>query len=133
MVSCDFKCCGLLMSPKYFQCIVSLSSNVWKAIQYSRKKPVIPLSDDEKERFLLNYEILRIKLAHNDMPHYKESLKIFLQSLVFEFHDILLPKAELNADDTTCRYTSGENLFNRFIDLIIATSPQKHNVKYYAD
>lgn len=132
MMSYDFKFQGLLMSPRYFQSIFYLPGKMWKAGFDLRKMPVIHLSEKEVEGFVVNNKMLDYKLARTDMPHHKESIKLLLQSLVYEMYDVLAPKLQLN-ENVQYGYSSGEVLFGRFINLLSVEMPHRHNVGFYAD
>lgn len=132
MVSCDFECRGVLMSPKYFQTVFYLPGNIWKAGFDVRKMPVLHMSQKEVDGFMLNYEMLKYKLACTDKPHYKQSLRLFLQSLIYEVYDAFAPKLHL-AGDARIGYTSAEALFNRFVGMLTAESPHRRPVTFYAD
>lgn len=132
MFSYDFKFHGLLMSPRYFQSVFFLPSKMWKVGLDVRKMPMFHLSEKEMEGFLVNYEALKYKLACTDSPHHKESIKLFLQSLVYEMYDILAPKLQV-PENIEYGYSSGEVLFGRFANLLSTEMPHRHPVGYYAD
>lgn len=132
MMSYDFKFQGLLMSPRYFQSIFYLPGKMWKAGFDLRKMPVIHLTEKEVEGFVVNNKMLEYKLTRTDMPHHKESIKLLLQSLVYEMYDVLAPKLQLN-ENVQYSYSSGEILFGRFVNLLSAEMPYRHPVGYYAD
>ena len=132
MVSCDFKCRGLLMSPQYFKSVFYLPGKMWKAGFDIRRVPVLHLSDAELEGFMVDCDVLKYKLAHTDRPHHKQAIKLLLQSQIYDMYDILAPKLQLN-ENVSYGYSSGEALFGRFINLITAESPCRHSVIFYAD
>ena len=133
MVSCDFKCLGMLLSPTYFQSIFNLSGNFWEAGLSVRKFPVISLSEQEVEGFLVTHQMLKHKLTLTNLPHHKQSFKLLLQSLIYEFYDILAPKLQLNGELYSYSSSSSEVLFKRFISLVSTESPRRHEVSFYAD
>ena len=132
MISYDFKFQGLLMSPQYFQSVFFMPGKIWKAGLDVRKMPLFHLEDKETEGFVVNYEMLKYKLSRTDMPHHQQSLKLFLQSLVYDMYDMLSPKLQLGPD-IDYGYSSGEILFGRFANMLSAELPHRHNVGYYAD
>ena len=132
MVSCDFNCRGLLMSPQYFQSVFYMPGKMWKAGFDIRKFPVLHLDDDELEGFMVDFDILAYKLSHTDRPHHKQAIKLLLQSQIYDMYDILAPKLRLSKD-VDYGYSSGEALFGRFINLVTAESPRRRSVVYYAD
>lgn len=132
MISYDFKFRGLLMSPQYFLSVFYLPGKLWKAGLDVRKMPLFHLDDNEMEGFLVNYEMLKHKLANNNLPHHKQSIKLLLQSLVYEMYDVLSPKMQLS-EEIGYGYSSGEILFGRFANMLSAEMPLRHPVGYYAD
>ena len=131
MVSCDFRCCGMIMSPAYFESIFIVGGNVWEAGLIIREHPLLHLDDHEVEHFLFDLEVLKRKLADTHLPHHEQILKLLLQSFVFEFYDNIAPK--LNQQMPCGGHTSGEVLFKRFVSLVTAESPRRREVGYYAD
>ncbi len=131
MVSCDFKCCGMLMSPAYFESIFIIGGNIWEAGLIIRENPLLHLEDYEVQHFLADYEFLKHKLADTHLPHHRQILKLLLQSFVFEFYDNIAPK--LNQQVACGNRTSADVLFTRFVSLVTTESPRRREVKYYAD
>ena len=132
MMSYGFKFKGLLMSPRYFQSIFFLPGKLWKAGLDVRKIPVFHLEDKDVEGFQVNYEMLRYKLSRTDLPHHQQTIKLLLQSLVYEMYDVIAPKLQLK-EDVSYGYSSGEILFGRFANLLSAENPHRHPVGFYAD
>lgn len=131
MVSCDFKCRGLLMSPAYFENIFILGGNIWEAGLIIREHPLLHLDEQEMENFLTDHEFLKHKLARTELPHHEQSLKLLLQSLVFEFYDNISPM--LDKQLPLRRFSSAEIIFKRFLSLAAGEAPRRHDVAYYAD
>ena len=132
MISYDFKFQGLLMSPQYFQSVFFMPGKIWKAGLDVRKMPLFHLDDKEAEGFVINYKMLGYKLSRTDMPHHQQSIKLFLQSLVYDMYDVLAPKLQLS-ESIDYGYSSGEILFGRFANMLSAEIPLRHPVSYYAD
>ncbi len=131
MVSCDFKCRGLLMSPAYFESIFIIGGNIWEAGLIIRENPLLHLEDNEAEHFLTDYEFLKHKLAEPHLPHHDQILKLLLQSFVFEFYDNIAPM--LNQQVSCANCTSAELIFKRFVSLVSVEFPRRREVGYYAD
>lgn len=131
MVSIDFKCEGLVISPTFFESIFFLGGNHWEAALAVKKQPVLHMREDEVERALFNLGIIRKKLTDTKLPHHKEALKLLLHSMIYEFYDFLSPK--LNLDMDGYGYSASEILFKRFVRMLADSSPCRHEVGYYAD
>lgn len=132
MVSCDFKLRGILMSKEYFQTVFYLPDKLWKVGFDIMKTPLIHLNEQETSGFILSYDMLKYKLSHTHMPHHSQSTKLFLQSMVYEMYDVLSPKLQISTDIQP-NFSSGGQIFRRFLNMVTAESPYRHNVIYYAD
>ncbi len=131
MVSCDFKCHGLLMSPTYFESVFLLGGNIWEAGFIIREQPLLHLDEQKVAEMLLDFDVLKRKLSATHLPHYKQIVKLMLQSFVFEFYDNLSPMLQQQA--LSRKYTSAEVIFKRFLSLVSAESPRRREVAYYAN
>ncbi len=131
MVSCDFKCRGILMSPTYFENVFMLGGNVWEASMIVRDHPLLHLDEQEVENMMLDFEVLRRKLAATDLPHYEQIVKLMLQSFVFEFYDSVSPM--LTQQISTRNYSSAEVIFRNFLNIASKEAPRRHDVAYYAN
>lgn len=129
MASFDFKCQGLIMSEKMLESILFLGGKIWDAKFIIRDNPVIHLTEEEMETSIRNNDFLRSKLEGPKLPHHKEMLRLLLQSMVHEFYDMMVPKLHLEQYN----YTSGENLFSRFMDMAAQETPRHRDVRHYAD
>lgn len=130
MVSCDFECHGMLMSPAYFENIFLLGGNIWEVSLIIREQPTLHLSEQEVYDFLLNFKVLKHKLTATDLPHHEQIVKLMLQSLVFEFYDRISPMLKQQAPSHN--YSSAEVIFKRFVSLASKEAPLRHDVTYYA-
>lgn len=131
MISIDFRCIGLVLSPAFLESLFFLGGNSYEAILASRKQPVIHLSEEEVERSKFNMDIIRTKLNDTALPHHKEVLRLLLHSLIYEFYDCLSPKLRL--EEKNYGYTASEMLFKRFSHLLAQEAPYRREVGYYAD
>lgn len=131
MVSFDFKCRGILMSPTYFESIFILGGNIWEAGLIIRENPLLHLEDQDMEHFLKDYEFLKQKLADTHLPHHAQIIKLLLQSFIYEFYDNIVPMLDQQLPDRD--YSSGEILFKRFASLATTDAPRHRDVGYYAD
>ena len=131
MVSCDFKCRGILMSPTYFESIFLLGGNIWEVSFLLRNQPLFHLDEKLEDIFLLNYKILKNKLGTVDLPHHKEIVKFLLQSMIYEFYDFISPM--LNHQLVERSYSSGDVIFKHFMSIASAEAPRRRDVAFYAD
>ncbi len=131
MISCDFKCRGILMSPTYFESIFILGGNIWEAGLIIRENPLLHLEEQEMQNFLIDYEFLKYKLADTHLPHHDEIIKLLLQSFIYEFYDNISPMLDQHLPDRN--YSSAEIFFKRFVSLAATEAPRHRDVGYYAD
>ncbi len=131
MVSCDFKCRGILMSPSYFESIFILGGNIWEAGLIIRENPLLHLEDQDMAHFLKDHEFLKQKLADTHLPHHAQIIKLLLQSFIYEFYDNLAPMLNQQLSDRD--YSSGEIIFKRFVSLTATDAPRHRDVTHYAD
>ena len=131
MISPDFKCSGMIMSPTYFETIFFMASNYWDIGQAICRNPVIHLEEEMAENFLFNFSVIKRKLAQTDLEHHALIIKHLLQSLIFELFDYLSPHLQLQ--DSTYNFSSAEALFKRFTQMLSHECPKKREVKQYAD
>lgn len=131
MISCDFKCHGMLMSPTYFENVFMLSGNIWEASLNIREQPLLHLSEQEVDDFLLDFKVLKHKLSATHLPHHEQIVKLMLQSLVFEFYDRISPM--LKQPISSRNYTSAEVIFKHFISLTSKEAPRRREVIYFAN
>ena len=131
MISPDFKCSGMTMSPTYFETIFFMAGNSWDIGQAISRNPVIHLEEEMAENFLFNFSVIKRKLAQTDLEHHALIIKHLLQSLLFELFDYLSPHLQLQ--DSTYNFSSAEALFKRFTQMLSHECPKKREVKQYAD
>ena len=131
LVSCDFKCRGILMSPAYFESIFMLGGNMWEASYLLRNQPLFHVDEKMMGMFLFNYDVLKNKLATTDLPHHQQIVKLYLQSMIYEFYDYISPM--LNHQLGEHSYSSGDVIFKHFMSIASAEAPRRRDVSYYAD
>ena len=131
MVSFDFRCQGGVLSPSYFESILLVGGNCWDISIAINHSPVLHLKEEDAESAIFNFNVLKRKMQHTDQLHYAETLKLLLQCMVYDFYDMLIPY--LQVPDMTYGFSSGENIFKRFLQLLNAEAPMKHEVGYYAE
>lgn len=131
MVSCDFKCRGILMSPTYFESIFMLGGSVWEMSYLLRNQPLFHLGEKLSDMFLFNFEILKSKLGTVELPHHNQIVKLMLQSMLYEFYDFISPM--LNLQQAERNYSSADVIFKHFMSIVSAEAPRRREVAYYAD
>lgn len=130
--SLDFWCEGVLFAPEYFeQLLLVCSSNVY-ARRIIGVNPVVRLAPEEAEEMKRDFEYLKFKInSIRNGAHHSEMMDCLLQSLIFSSADMLLDR--LLPTDGTIKFTSGQTLVNKFLDLVEKRTPMIREVKAYAD
>lgn len=131
MVSCDFKCRGILVSPNYIDSLFIIGGNLWEVSFIIRESPLLHLDERQAASFLSNVCLLKDKLATDDLPHHDQIVKHMLQSMIYEFYDMFSPMLDRNIKNYG--YSSGEVIFKRFVSMVSAETPRRREVGYYAD
>lgn len=131
MVSFDFRCQGVVLSPSYFESILLVGGNCWDIAVAIKQKPVLHLNEEDADSAIFDFNVLKRKMLHTDQLHYAETLKLLLQIMIYNFYDTLVPY--LQVPDLDYSFSSGENIFKRFMQLLNAEAPIKREVSYYAE
>lgn len=129
MASIDFECRIFLMSPALFESILLVNDNVLDAGFFLIENPIVGLDEKEARQLLQNFEFLRSKLSLPKTAHRKEIINLLLQLMVYEFLDCIKPKLQLH----DYSYSSSQQLFRRFMELVNDNTPLHRDVKFYAD
>lgn len=131
MISPDFKCHGMIMSPRFFETIFFVAGNHWDIGLAINRNPVFRLDEEVAESIIFNFSFIKRKLKQTHLEHHTLTIKHLLQSLLFEFYDYLLPHLQLQ--DSTYNFSPAEAIFKRFNRMLTYECPQKREVKYYAE
>lgn len=123
----EFRC--ICLSPEYMKQMTLISRSTWDAQQFIEKNPILSLSPDEVSLFCQYYDLLRRKLTSTHHKHQRETTDALLRAFMYEFHDVLERYISLKPRN----YTSGENLFFAFTELISGSFPKNRSVAWYAD
>lgn len=129
MISMDFECRIVCLSPEYVRQLMVINSDSWNIRMFLDKNPVLPLTQDEVRTFCWYYDLLKYKLTAKNKKYRKELVDALLLAFLYEFHDTLDRFITLKPSS----YKSAENLFKAFIDVLSSSYPKKRSVSYYAD
>lgn len=125
----DFDGYCSMMSKEYLYRVSMVSGGNWDMKVFIENNPILPLTDDEVETFSLYYNLLKKKLTDASGRHHREHMDALLGSFMIELHDILERFVVLNPPT----FSSAENIFREFINLLSSSFPKKRDVTYYAD
>lgn len=132
MTSIDFRCIVFYMSTSYFESIFLVGSpygTLWDVKQVLLHNPCMHLSQDEADGMVESHKLLMSKMQRKEMPHYKEVVKLMLQSMIYEFADFMDIKLK---DLPKLQFSSAVNLFKRFLQLVQQYTPNHRDVRFYA-
>lgn len=126
----DFNACGFLLSWDFFKELSSIPLGLINARVYIAEHPLFHLSEHAALIFTQYYELIRSKLTA-DIPfkHHQLVSDLLLQAFMYEMHDTLESTLKVPANF----FTSGENLYKQFMELILKAHPKPRSVAWYAD
>lgn len=128
-ISDDFKGYCIMLSSEYVYKISIISGGNWDMKVFIENNPILSLTDDEAETFIIYYNLIKKKLGNNTGKHQKEVLDSLMGSFIYELFDIIDKFIEL----TPPTFSSAENIFREFIKALSTSFPKKRDVSYYAD
>lgn len=129
LFSVDFECCGFVFSSEYLQRLNLMLNDNWNVRLYLEKYPIFSLLPREVETFLQYHELIRCKFL--DPPHkcQKELINTILQAFSLEFYKV---QERFTEQVPLLSFSSTENLFNNFLNLLSAYSLRERKVAFYA-
>lgn len=129
MISMDFECRCLCLSPEYVRQLSVINRDSWDARMFLEKNPVLSLTADEVNTFCWYYNLLKSKLTGQSCKHRRELTDALLLAFLYEFYDTMERFIPLMPSS----FKSADNLFKTFIDIISSSYPKNRSVAYYAD
>lgn len=128
MTSIDFKGYFICISMEYLQRIFPLTDNSWDFKLLFKENPKYTLQPNEAIVFHQYYDLLCSK-AQQTSPTQKKVMDTLVIAFIYDMQGTLIHVVQNNPRP----FTSGENLFKRFIDLINSSYPKQRSVSYYAE
>lgn len=128
LVSIDFRCCMVGVSPDYLQRIAPVSENLWDAKAFFEKNPKCTLFPVEVTTFIQYYDLLRSKI-HLPTPVQGKVIDTLALAFLYDMQYVLSRVVQVEPRS----YSSGESLFKRFVQLIEASEPKYQSVAHYAE
>ena len=126
----DFECYGFLLSPEYAKRVFVMSScsSSWYSRLFLEQHPIMSLNEEESQLFYQYYNLLHSKLTGAPHRHQRELINSLLQAFIYEFQDAMEKYIQLQPTS----FSSSNNLFNAFIELLVSSYPKERAVSYYA-
>ena len=129
-ISEDFESRGFALSKQFFDELTHIPLGLLNARVYISEHPVMSINEHAAHLFVQYYELIRSKLtAPKPTKHHQLVTDLLLEAFMYEFHDAL----ELTTNAQPVRFTSGDNLFKQFLELILQSHPKPRSVVWYAD
>lgn len=128
LLSVDFQCHCICMSPDYVQRILPMADNTWDMKILFEKNPLCTLQPQEVATFCQYYDILCSKV-HLPSNAQKKVIDALMLAFVYDMQIVMNRVIQI----TPRPFNSGECLFKRFIELLSTSYPKNRNVSYYAD
>lgn len=126
----DFKSCGFYLSRQFFEELSNIPIGFINTAIYVVDNPVAHLSPEAITIFTQYYDLIRTKLNENaNFKHHQLVTNFLFQAFMYEFHDII----EDVTDKHGFKFSSGENIYRQFFELLLHTYPKPRSVEWYAD
>ena len=128
LLSVDFKCHCVGMSPKYIQKILPMADNTWDIKIFFEKNSLSTLLPQEVATFCQYYDLLCSKV-HLPSGTQEKIIDALMLAFIYDMQNVInrviqtIPRP----------FSSGEYLFKNFIDLLSSSYPKSRNVSFYAD
>lgn len=129
MLSMDFEGFGIGFSQTYVTQLVQALGTTWKAKIFLERNPVLQLKQEGVDSLYDCYRMLRRKLLDRQAYYRKEIVDMLIKVMFYEFAAVLRSyEQEIFSE----RYSSSENLFHRFLNLLTSSYPRPRLVAWYA-
>lgn len=128
MVSIDFKCNMIGVSPAYQQRVTPVSENLWDMKAFFEKNPKCTLQPAEATIFSQYYNLLCSKI---NLPTPVQGKVIDMLILAFFYDMQYVLNRVVQVDPRP--YSSGESLFKRFVRMVESSNPIYQSVTHYAE
>lgn len=128
LMSIDFQGHCICVSSSYIQRIVPLAENSWDLKVLFENNPICTLEPEEAKIFCQYYDLLCSKTQYSSIRQ-KRVIETIMLALIYDMQIALSRVIQHHPRP----FTSRENLFKRFMDLIESTYPRPRSVSYYAE
>ena len=114
----DISGCCICMSKDYVQQLSQMNSgDLWNAILFLSKNPVLRLEPSEAQSFKMYYNIIKAKINRQDRRYGKKLVETLFQACLYDFYGLL----ERFLDPQQRPHHSAEKVFRDFIGLLSST------------
>lgn len=126
----DFNGCGFNLSHLFFEKMLNPPVGLWNAHVYFADHPIVHLSEEAAGLFTQYYDLIRSKLQTTQpLRHHQQVVSLLMQAFMYEFHETVQGCIDIDS----VRFTSGDNLFKQFVELLTQQYPKPRSVTWYAE
>lgn len=129
MFSADFEFRGLILTTTFTNEFSMVFKEGWDILPHHEASPILKLTQDECMVFIKYWELMYEKLTTKHSKHHNEVMTSILLALAYELYD---STEQFREKDKVNIYSSAENLYQRFMELLLSTNPKEREVVYYA-
>lgn len=132
MFSPDFEFRAIFLTNRIIQSFLREKMNIWNEIMYINKMHVLTLSPRDVDFMFYLYNALRLLIdaPENTYLYKTETIQGLVRSAILGLCGVL--KAKMPQKEQAKR-TQGDNLFQRFLDLVSSDKSKSHTVESYAE
>lgn len=125
----DFQFKAMFMSVDYAFNMLPISVRNWNFKMFFEQNPKIHLTDSEVSIFNRYFDLLKEKCADTSNPYREYVINALVEALAYDFHNAFDHLLQMKPHPMS----SGENIFDKFIEVLSTSYPKRRNVAYYAD
>lgn len=129
MVSADFSGFGIGFSQDYLIQLAYASGNAWKLKLVLKHNPIWSLPPEMMHNWEQYHHLLYEKLTGRKFYFQGKVIDALIRAMWYEFADIM---RNFEQKAFVASYSSSENLFARFLDLLGSVYPRPRQVAWYA-
>lgn len=126
-ISSDFKCNGISTTSAYIKRVIPMTDDFWSAALMSQRNPKVTLTAQEVTEFCRYYELICYKALHLQ-TNKEKVINALMLAFFYDMESIIGEKTY----DTSRIFTSGEQYFRRFVEMLSSAYPKNRKVGYYA-
>jgi AraC-like DNA-binding protein len=131
MISPDFNLKAMFFTNRILQSFLREKMNVWNDVVYVRQMHVLTMEDVDLQFYTNFYEMLRLCFyKHVDYPFRTDVIQSLLRGAVLGLCGAL--KQRMLNDDVSADTHTGNNHFQRFLDLLHSVEVKHRTVEWYA-
>ena len=126
-MSPDCRGIGLLLSYDFFHEIVKNVHEMSSLFIFARFHPVYALLPEEVERMKTYFDMIRAKMGNLEHHFRKETVQSLITTMIYDFSNALYR----TQNSASCRNTSAEKIFARFIHLVEDNFRTQRRLSWY--